>query len=405
MNKFCRLLLALLVVVIIFAGIISPAYADDKITIINNSTEIHFPGALVFKIQANSYSQIVNIRLKYIVDRVNFAPVVSESWPDFVPSTSVNTQWTWDTRKSSLPPGAKIQYWWQLKNQDGDSTTTEVKTVFFNDNSHSWKELKSGNITILWYEGDEEFATKLITSATNSLSKLTEDTGASLTEPIRIFIYANSEDLQQSMIAPREWTGGISFTEYSIIAIGIEPGDIEWGENALAHELGHAAVHQITFSPYSVNLPTWLDEGLAQYTEITKNDYLELLLRKAVENNALISLRSLCSPFSAIPQQAYLSYAESLSIVEYLIQEYGRDQILSLLKTFKEGSTYDNALQKAYGIDINKLESQWKVFVNKKYALQRQHTPLKITVNQDYYQRVFNHPGALLISGLPVLIP
>ena len=71
----------------------------------------------------------------------------------------------------------------------------------------------------------------------------------------------------------------------------------------------------------------------------------------------MISVRSLSSPFSAIPEQAYISYAESNSIVTFLIQKYGKDKMVQLLNVFHQGSGYDDALKQVYGFDQDGLDS------------------------------------------------
>jgi hypothetical protein len=164
------------------------------------------------------------------------------------------------------------------------------------------------------------------------------------------------------MVFPQEWTGGVAFTEYGIIAIGIPINELDWGKGALAHELGHMVTHQITYSPYGAILPTWLDEGLAMYAEGKPDPYLESVLQKAITQHNLISVRSLASPFSALPAEAYISYAESQSLVTFLIQNYGRDKMLQLLNLFKEGSTYDDALIQVYGFDQDGLDAVWQKY-------------------------------------------
>ena len=57
---------------------------------------------------------------------------------------------------------------------------------------------------------------------------------------------------------------------------------------------------------------------------------------------------------------AYLYYAQSYSLVKFLIGDYGRDKILRLLNVFKEGSSYNDALLEVYGIDIDDLDSLWR---------------------------------------------
>lgn len=367
MKNCIRLLVLISILCLSFMGSLSPVKADSEITIIDNSVDIHFPGALVFKIKANSSSEITEIRLYYVVNRINYAETISEAWPIFAPSTSVNTQWIWDMRYSLLPPETAIEYWWLVKDENGNEEITDTKKVLFSNNNHDWKKITSNNLSISWYEGDKDFADELMKWANDSLDRLADDTGARLEDPIQIFLYANSEDLMQSMIFPREWTGGVAYTEYRKIIIKMEPDLQEWNINALAHELGHMAVHQITFSPYGAYLPVWLDEGLAMHAQFSQESYFPVLLKSALDYNALISLRSLCSPFSAISQLAALSYAESYSVVDYLIQEYGRDKILDLLVIFKEGSTYDDALQQVYGFDLNELEARWISWLKAQY--------------------------------------
>ncbi len=79
-------------------------------------------------------------------------------------------------------------------------------------------------------------------------------------------------------------------------------------------------------------------------------------------------MQSLCDPFSAIPEQAYLSYAESFTIVGYLIGQYGQPKMLELLDSFREGSTYDGALEKAYGFDMERLNTDWQAYVTRQFA-------------------------------------
>jgi hypothetical protein len=57
---------------------------------------------------------------------------------------------------------------------------------------------------------------------------------------------------------------------------------------------------------------------------------------------------------------SYLSYAESYSVVDYLIRNYGKERMFQLLDTFHQGSTYDGALRKVYGLDTKSLNTEWQ---------------------------------------------
>lgn len=333
--------------------------ADSGISVLDSSVEVHFPTALVFNLKAESDASIVDARVHYQVDRMNYAQVTSEGWTDFTQATRVETSWVWDMRKSSLPPGAAVTYWWTIKDAAGNKVETSSDTLHFNDIRYDWRSLTEGQLTLFWYEGDDSFAQELMNACEQGLARLTGTVGPYAEKPIKIYIYASAGDLQQAMVFPQEWTGGVAFTEFGIIAIGVSPDKVDWGEGALVHELTHLVVHQAIFSPYG-ELPTWLDEGLAMYNQGELDPYFRAWLDEAVSENRLISVRSLCSPFSAEPEKAYLSYAESYSLGEYLLTNYGQEKMLSLLTQFKEGNTYDGALMEVYGFDIDGLDARWR---------------------------------------------
>jgi len=203
-----------------------------------------------------------------------------------------------------------------------------------------------------------------MSAAQDALTKLGNEAGAQLKKPVNIYVYASTQDLLGALIFPYEWTGAVTFSQYGSIAIGISASNLNWGKRAIAHELTHMVTHQVTFNPYS-DLPRWLDEGLAVYDEGLLDVSFSTALKRAVDSNSLMSVRTLSSPFSANSDLASLSYAESYSFVSYLISTYGEDKMHGLLDIFSQGSTYDNALLKVYGFDSDGLNSRWLDYVKK----------------------------------------
>jgi len=269
-------------------------------------------------------------------------------------------------RVGGLPPGSSVEYWWTVEDTNGDKIETTPLRLEFEDNRYSWQSLTEGKVTIYWYEGEESFAGEIMSTAQQALARLAEDTGAYLKKPVMIYVYADSRDLQGAMIFPQEWTGGVAFTRYGIIAIGIAPHNLSWGRRAVAHELTHLVIHQMTSNPY-IRLPTWLNEGLAMYTEGELEAGYVNLLNKAVAQDSLLSVRSLSSPFSAHAEESYLAYAQSYSLLEFLITSYGSDKMLALLNTFSQGSSYDGALEDVYGFDMDGLNTLWRDWVTGQY--------------------------------------
>ena len=350
-------------------AIVSPGLvqAQGELAILGNSAEAEFPSKLNFRLSAQSNVDIADIRLHYVVDRESFARTTSEVYVDFMPGTKVDANWSWDMRKTGgLPPGSSVEYWWTVEDAKGDKLATTPTVVHFNDNRYRWQNITEGKLTIYWYKGDRAFAETIMLSAQETLARLAEDTGAHLKRSAEIYLYASSQDLLGAMIFPQEWTGGVAFTRYGAIAIGIAPSELSWGRRVIAHELTHLVTHQMTFNPYN-ELPTWLNEGLSMYAEGSLERGFVAFLDRAVAEDELISVRSLSSPFSAHAEESYLSYAQSYSLVEFLVSTYGQAKMLELLNTFREGNTYDGALEKVFGFDMDGLNALWQSYVAKQY--------------------------------------
>jgi hypothetical protein len=355
----------LALVVCLLLVLLSPllVQAQGGLAVLNSSAEADFPSGLNFSLSAESGVNITDIRLCYSVDRISYAEVTSEAYIEFVPATEVNVSWTLEMVKiGGLPPGSSLEYWWLVEDASGEKVETAPVRVQFDDSRYSWDSLTEGKVTMYWYEGDESFIQELMAAAQQALARLAEDTGAELEKPAKIYIYADVRDLHGAMIYPREWTGGVAFTRFGTIAIGISPVNLHWGKRAIAHELAHLVIHQMVLNPYS-GLPTWLDEGLAMYAEGVAAPGYTAYLDQAIAEDNLISVRSLSSPFSAYAAEATLSYAQSYSLVEFLISSYGQGKMLELLNTFSQGSSYDAALETAYGFDTDGLDTLWREHV------------------------------------------
>ena len=337
--------------------------ADNGLSVLDSSVETDFPSRLNFSLSAAGNADIIDIRLHYRVDRMVHAQVTSEVYLEFEPAATVEVDWDWDMRKTGgLPPGTNVEYWWTIADATGNRVETEPSVVRFDDHRYDWRSLTRGKITIYWYRGDDSFAQELMSTAQQALLRLAEYTGVEPEQPVRMYIYGSSGDLLGSMIYPQEWTGGVAFTSYSTIAIGITPGNLDWGNRAIAHELTHLVIHQIIFNPYGY-LPTWLDEGLAMNAEGEMSPSYRAVLSNGVAEENLISVRSLASPFSAYAEESYLAYAQSYSLVKYLSDTYGQEKMFELLNTFKQGSSYDEALVRVYGFDMDGLDTRWREYI------------------------------------------
>ncbi len=369
-SKIRTLTLALCLLLVMLSPVLAQAQGkgQGQINVSNSTAQMNFPLSLNFSTQVKSNVNITDIRLRYQIEQITFAQVASEIFVDFTPAAAVNAKCSLDMRKvGGVPAGAVVDYWWVVRDASGASLQTAPIKNQIVDNRYSWRNLTQGKISLYWYQGDNNFAQTLMTAAQQALVKLAKDTGATPDKMVNVYIYASPADLKGAMIYSEEWTGGVAFTQYSIVSIGIATNQLTWGEGAMTHELTHIVIYQMTANPYN-DLPVWLNEGLAMYNEGALDAQYAVPLRGAINNDRLFSVRSISSPFSPYSDKSVLAYAESYSLIDYLVSQYGAEKMLQLLNTFKEGSDYDPAFQKVYGFDMDGLNVQWKPWVTSHYG-------------------------------------
>jgi len=358
--------LCLLFATVIPATFAVSAQGQNQITVSGSTIKADYPDSLTFSCQVQDTSNITDIRLEYQVQQMSFAQVTSEAEVTLAPSTSVNASYTLNMEEyGQIPPGINISYWWKVKDAAGDTLQTTPINYTVYDNNHTWSTLTQGKINVYWYGQNQAFGQAVMTEAQNALSTIKSVTGGTLEQTVNITVFTNAQDYQSSVLGLPEWSGGEEVFQYNAIYVIVEPDELSADLPAVAHELTHAVEGQMSFNPYN-SLPFWLNEGLAVYVQFynaTLPSDFTSALSTAIGNNTLISVRSLSDPFSAYPDQADLSYAESVSIVTYLIDQYGSTKINQLLDAFQQGSTYDGALETVYSFNMDGLFAQWKPWV------------------------------------------
>jgi len=347
--------------IFLVATLASPAAAQEEIQVTDQAWDSAFRDHLTFTLSAQSPTEITEASLFY---RVVGQLATSRNEAEFTPGTAIEAQFTIDQTKPAnyFPPGTELEYWWKLVDANGTELKTEGQTLLYLDERFEWQTLENERLTLYWYQGDDQFGQALFERANLALDTLATDIGIELESPIKIFIYANHQDLLSALsVTAQEWTGGVAFTQYGVVILGINPVQLDWGLNAMTHEMSHLVIHQATDNPFS-GLPRWLDEGIAVYNENRDelDDDFRPVFERAVANNDLMTLRTLSSHFPADPVKANLAYGQSGAVVKFIVDTYGSDAMAELLSIFAEGAIPDEALQQALGVDTDGLDNAFR---------------------------------------------
>ncbi len=133
----------------------------------------------------------------------------------------------------------------------------------------------------------------------------------------------------------------------------------------LVHEYVHSAVDDFC-GGRDHQLPTWLNEGLAEYVEwrYLGGDGPPVLIGNALRNAAragkLPSLSGMAQGMLIQTADPALAYATSAVAVRELMHRGGAPRLLALIREVGLGTPFDKALQANYDMDVAKLEEEVK---------------------------------------------
>ncbi len=354
-----RVLQILIVVVLLFSPLQSVAAAPAT-DVANDTATLDFPNTITFAASLQSSASITSVTLEYGTGQLTCGDVIAKAFPQITAGKTVNVEWTWDMRKSgSLPPGATIWWRWRYTDDTGKETLSEQKNVTWLDNVHPWQTITQGDLRLHYYGLDKTFAQDMLAAGVSGLQFNDQQSGLKTEAPIDLYVYPNYNDMRDAILYEPSWTGGMAFPEHNIVILGVSGTDATWDKHTVVHELTHVLVGHLTFSCLG-DVPTWLNEGLAVYSEGELDSTSAAQLDAAIHNDSLLSVRSLSVGFSEVADKANLSYSESYSIVKYLIDSFGQAKMTSLLIGLRNGATVDDDLTQTYGFNVDGLEDNWR---------------------------------------------
>jgi hypothetical protein len=365
-KKFIFISFALMLALMPATALARPAAQLDAQ---QNEVTLQFPDLATFSAELSASSDIQSVELEYGTEQLTCGDVVAKAFPQITPGKKVSAEWTWDMRQSgSLPPGATIWWRWRGIDSNGQELVSETKTTTWLDDVHKWQTITSGDLRLHYYKGGQSFANTIMEAAQSGLAFNAKETGLKPDGAIDLYIYASTDDMREAMLYEPSWTGGRAYPEHNIVVIGIDPNsseEVAWGKLTATHELTHVLIGHLTFSCLG-SLPQWLSEGLASYSEGEFDPVWEALLNQAIKTDTLLTVRSISGSFAESSEKARLSYGQSYSLVQFLIETYGQDKMTELLINLRDGATTDEALQKVYGFDIDGLEVKWREAIGAK---------------------------------------
>jgi hypothetical protein len=237
--------------------------------------------------------------------------------------------------------------------------------VVYADDRFDWQTASGALVRVHWYEGDAAFGAKALKLGEDQVSETSKLLGVTETEPIDFFVYADQDKFYDALgPSTPENVAGEAFPNIRTLLGLIPPGQIDDPEVAvrIPHEFVHMVFDTASKNPYH-SPPRWLNEGLAVYETEGYGASDRSMVEDAAKNGTLIPLDGLTGQFPN-GNDFFLAYAESVAAVDYMIRTHSSDALVSLVRSYADGRTNDEAFTAALGADMTAFSTAWFQSVN-----------------------------------------
>ena len=152
---------------------------------------------------------------------------------------------------------------------------------------------------------------------------------------------------------------GVCFGD--VIAINT-PKAQSGGSYNWARTLWHEIAHTLAIGTSRYHVPRWLTEGLSVYEEQYANPAwkrdMELQFLTAFDQDRLHRLSSMDRGFTrpTYPAQVMMSYYHAYRVMEYVIDQYGFDAVIGILRRLGRGQSAEGAIEEELGVTAVALD-------------------------------------------------
>ena len=347
-QAILRALLGALLIVLISASNVSAA--GEEIQIVTTSEDVAFPGNVNLSVTAEGDIDIVDVRIFY---RTIGNRVWAYAYPDFVTANRITASLNLAGEISTyLPPGTEVEYYYEITDFQGNVVRTKPTVLEYEDTRFDWAETKVGPLTLRYYDQSNSRVSAVVKLLASDFSRLLGLLQLDQPDDIKGVIYSRRSHTldafpQQSRTTTEQQTfQGFAFPERNLfLGLGMDRG-------LIVHESAHLLLNQ-AMGAAALPVPSWLDEGFASYM----NPSVKILSGGSLSSRTN-SLRAM-NTMTGTPHTIGTFYQKSLSVVAFMIDEFGEDRFQLFIGQLSNGNTVDASLVDVYGFDVDGLDARW----------------------------------------------
>lgn len=231
-----------------------------------------------------------------------------------------------------------------------------------------WQIEKSKHFIVYYrQEVPENFVKEVIEASEDYYTKITRRLGFTRydfwlwDERAKIYLYRDAEEYQNQTGAP-PWSGGSAAVKEKIIRT--YPWAKRFMDSILPHEMGHIIFRE--FVGTETKIPLWLDEGVASLQEEMSSISAMKNIKRLIKSGKFIELDKLNEMGSNTPVIPDIFYVEAVSLVNYIIEEFGQNDFVRFCRRLRDGEKIEEAIRRIYRFkNISELNDAWVNSVSK----------------------------------------
>ena len=353
-GSLTALLVSLLLIALYLAAPFSATTfvqaAGGEIRVVETQHEVNFPSGVDVSATIESDAAIQEIRVYY-------RPAGSRRWgyayADFDPGTKVVATQSIPVRESTyIAPGADVEYFFEIRDVEGNVFSTELGLVEYLDQRFDWKRVQVGPLELVYHDirqsRVEDFASALL----EDLRRVEEVLHLDHSSGFKGVIYNSYRDANAAFpVQSQTTTDHGTFAGYAFPEQGVFVGQ-GLDRRIIVHESTHIMYHEALGYRTTEDV-AWLNEGFASYME--PDSRVRSSSQLYGRTPPLKAMKAVSGTPSTIP----LFYHKAESVVAHLIEEYGEENFRTLLRHIATGRTIGEALVAVYGFDEDGLDASW----------------------------------------------
>ena len=347
--RLLLLAVTLAAVLVVFASSGVQA-AGGTIQVLEMRQQVNFPDGVGLTLTAESDTDIVEVR-------VYFRAAGSRKWgyayADFEPGSLVTATRSIPVSEGTyLAPGVDVEYFYQIRDAHGAVLKTERSIVEYLDDRFHWRRVNIGPLELVYHDIRDDRVANTARALNGDLQRVMALLQHQPRKTFKGVIYNSYADANAVFpVQSQTTTDHGTFAGYAFPEQGVFVGQ-GLDRRIIVHESTHLLLRE-ALGEKALDVPAWLDEGIATYSEPN-----ERIRGRGELYGRTPPLRSM-NRVSGTPRTIPFFYYKSVSVVAYLIEEYGEDNFRRMLDELRKGRVIEEALLNVYGFDVDGLDRRW----------------------------------------------